>query len=150
MNAMHCFLFPSIELDLGNSSERTAFCLFFPRMRMEFTDVTKLAYFPEQFSRCLLKRSPSCPTGLWLFALDHCEIVIVILTCHRHATPYHAPVYLAQAKGFFADEGLKVALLEPNDPSVRSCLPSLSLTNLPPPRPLTLLRMLPKSSAAAK
>lgn len=48
----------------------------------------------------------------------------VILTLHpRHATPYHAPVYLAQAKGFFADEGLKVALLEPNDPSVRdACL----------------------------
>ena len=37
----------------------------------------------------------------------------------RHATPYHAPVYLAQAKGFFNDEGVKVALLEPNDPSVR-------------------------------
>ena len=34
-----------------------------------------------------------------------------------HATPYHAPLYLAQAKGFFADEGIKVALLEPNDPS---------------------------------
>ncbi|KAK9416639.1 putative 4-amino-5-hydroxymethyl-2-methylpyrimidine phosphate synthase [Seiridium unicorne] len=34
-----------------------------------------------------------------------------------HATPYHAPVYLAQKLGFFADEGIKVALLEPNDPS---------------------------------
>lgn len=41
-----------------------------------------------------------------------------VLTCvHRHATPYHAPVYLAQKLGYFADEGLKVALLEPNDPS---------------------------------
>ncbi|KAK4235963.1 hypothetical protein C8A03DRAFT_36180 [Achaetomium macrosporum] len=34
-----------------------------------------------------------------------------------HATPYHAPLYLAQAKGFFRDEGIKVAILEPNDPS---------------------------------
>lgn len=34
-----------------------------------------------------------------------------------HATPYHAPIFLAQAKGFFAEEGVKVALLEPNDPS---------------------------------
>lgn len=34
-----------------------------------------------------------------------------------HATPYHAPVYLAQKMGFFADAGIKVALLEPNDPS---------------------------------
>jgi len=34
-----------------------------------------------------------------------------------HATPYHAPVYLAQELGYFADEGIKVALLEPNDPS---------------------------------
>ncbi|GLI75228.1 glycylpeptide N-tetradecanoyltransferase [Penicillium ochrochloron] len=34
-----------------------------------------------------------------------------------HAIPYHAPLYLAQARGYFKDEGLKVALLEPNDPS---------------------------------
>ncbi|KAF1825321.1 pyrimidine precursor biosynthesis enzyme THI11 [Dissoconium aciculare CBS 342.82] len=34
-----------------------------------------------------------------------------------HATPYHAPLYLAQARGYFQDEGIKVAILEPNDPS---------------------------------
>ncbi|ESA43719.1 hypothetical protein GE21DRAFT_3681 [Neurospora crassa] len=34
-----------------------------------------------------------------------------------HATPYHAPLYLAQAKGFFKEQGIQVALLEPNDPS---------------------------------
>lgn len=33
------------------------------------------------------------------------------------ATPYHAPVFLAQAKGFFAEQGIKVALLQPQDPS---------------------------------
>jgi pyrimidine precursor biosynthesis enzyme len=35
----------------------------------------------------------------------------------RHATAYHAPLYLAQAKGYFKDENINVALLEPNDPS---------------------------------
>ena len=34
-----------------------------------------------------------------------------------HATPYHAPIFLAQAKGFFHEEGIRVAILEPNDPS---------------------------------
>lgn len=28
-----------------------------------------------------------------------------------HATPYHAPIFLAQSKGFFAAEGIKVAIL---------------------------------------
>uniref|UniRef100_A0A183CFL4 Thiamine pyrimidine synthase n=1 Tax=Globodera pallida TaxID=36090 RepID=A0A183CFL4_GLOPA len=33
------------------------------------------------------------------------------------ATPYHAPLFLAQSKGFFAEQSLQVAILEPNDPS---------------------------------
>ncbi|KAL1925369.1 uncharacterized protein VTP21DRAFT_252 [Calcarisporiella thermophila] len=41
------------------------------------------------------------------------------ITCllNWHATPYHAPVYLAQKLGYFAEEGIKVAILEPSDPS---------------------------------
>ncbi|BGP03894.1 Glycylpeptide N-tetradecanoyltransferase [Rhodotorula toruloides] len=34
-----------------------------------------------------------------------------------HATSYHAPIFLAQAKGYFKEEGVSVAILEPNDPS---------------------------------
>ncbi|BGP28004.1 Glycylpeptide N-tetradecanoyltransferase [Rhodotorula toruloides] len=34
-----------------------------------------------------------------------------------HATSYHAPIFLAQAKGYFKDEGVSLAILEPNDPS---------------------------------
>ncbi|KAJ3022942.1 glycylpeptide N-tetradecanoyltransferase [Thoreauomyces humboldtii] len=33
------------------------------------------------------------------------------------ANPYHIPLYLAQKLGYFADEGISVALLEPSDPS---------------------------------
>lgn len=33
------------------------------------------------------------------------------------AAPYHIPVYLAQQKGYFKDEGVDVALLEPSNPS---------------------------------
>lgn len=42
---------------------------------------------------------------------------------NTHATPYHAPVCLAQKFGYFDDEGIKVALLEPDDPSGLSPYP---------------------------
>jgi ABC-type nitrate/sulfonate/bicarbonate transport system substrate-binding protein len=42
----------------------------------------------------------------------------MLLKRTRHATPYHAPLYLAQSRGYFKDEGVNVAILEPNDPSV--------------------------------
>lgn len=28
-----------------------------------------------------------------------------------HATPYHAPIFLAQSRGYFKDEGIFVAIL---------------------------------------
>jgi len=33
------------------------------------------------------------------------------------ANPYHAPLFVAKEKGFYEEEGLKLALLEPSDPS---------------------------------
>ncbi|KAI9282681.1 NMT1/THI5 like-domain-containing protein [Sporodiniella umbellata] len=41
------------------------------------------------------------------------------ITCllNWKATPYHLPLFLASQKGYFKDEGIQVAILEPNDPS---------------------------------
>ncbi|KAI8895240.1 NMT1/THI5 like-domain-containing protein [Globomyces pollinis-pini] len=41
------------------------------------------------------------------------------ITCllNWQAAPYHAPLYLAQKMGFFEKNGIKVAILEPADPS---------------------------------
>ncbi|EPX70872.1 no message in thiamine Nmt1 [Schizosaccharomyces octosporus yFS286] len=33
------------------------------------------------------------------------------------ATPYHLPIFIAQTRGYFKDEGIEVAILEPTDPS---------------------------------
>lgn len=33
------------------------------------------------------------------------------------ATPYHIPIYIAQQKGFFKEEGVDVSILEPSNPS---------------------------------
>ncbi|KAG0354110.1 NMT1/THI5 like-domain-containing protein [Gamsiella multidivaricata] len=41
------------------------------------------------------------------------------ITCllNWHATPYHLPLFLAEKLDFFTQEGVKVAILEPNNPS---------------------------------
>ncbi|KAF9289040.1 glycylpeptide N-tetradecanoyltransferase [Mortierella antarctica] len=41
------------------------------------------------------------------------------ITCllNWHATPYHLPLFLAEKLSYFVDEGIKVAILEPNNPS---------------------------------
>ncbi|MCI2429566.1 ABC transporter substrate-binding protein, partial [Candidatus Acetothermia bacterium] len=58
--------------------------------------------------------------GLWLMGGDQGaglapEKVNVML--EFFANPNHAPLYIAQAKGFFAQEGLEVEIREPGDPS---------------------------------
>ncbi|KAF9432441.1 glycylpeptide N-tetradecanoyltransferase [Entomortierella beljakovae] len=41
------------------------------------------------------------------------------ITCllNWHATPYHLPLFLAEKLNYFTEEGVKVAILEPNNPS---------------------------------
>jgi ABC-type nitrate/sulfonate/bicarbonate transport system substrate-binding protein len=39
------------------------------------------------------------------------------LLLNWYANPYHAPIFAAQALGYFEEEGIKLAILEPNDPS---------------------------------
>ncbi|ORY90015.1 NMT1/THI5 like-domain-containing protein [Syncephalastrum racemosum] len=41
------------------------------------------------------------------------------ITCllNWHATPYHLPLFLAEKLNYFVEEGIKVAILEPNNPS---------------------------------
>ncbi|CAO3619969.1 unnamed protein product [Cunninghamella blakesleeana] len=41
------------------------------------------------------------------------------ITCllNWHATPYHLPLFLADKLGYFTEEGVQVAIMEPNNPS---------------------------------
>lgn len=39
------------------------------------------------------------------------------LLLNWYANPYHTPIFVAQELGYYRDEGLQLAILEPNDPS---------------------------------
>lgn len=39
------------------------------------------------------------------------------LLLNWYANPYHVPIFVGKALGFYEDEGIELALLEPNDPS---------------------------------
>ncbi|CDZ75967.1 Putative thiamine biosynthesis protein [Legionella massiliensis] len=39
------------------------------------------------------------------------------LLLNWYANPYHTPIFAAQALGYYQDEGIKLAILEPTDPS---------------------------------
>lgn len=72
-------------------------------------------------STCLLTKSvSSCSVDASGMLLSYAVAPFIHSTAfllNWHATPYHLPIFLAQAKGYYAAEGVKVALLEPNDPS---------------------------------
>ena len=39
------------------------------------------------------------------------------LLLNWYTNPYHAPILVAQELGFYEQEGIKLAILEPSDPS---------------------------------
>ena len=41
----------------------------------------------------------------------------ITLLLNWYANPYHTPIFVAQALGFYQQEGIKLAILEPTDPS---------------------------------
>lgn len=41
----------------------------------------------------------------------------VSLLLNWYTNPYHAPIIVAQQLGFYAQEDIKLAILEPNDPN---------------------------------
>ncbi len=42
---------------------------------------------------------------------------ITTLLLNWYANPYHTPIFIAQARGYFRQENIKLAILEPNTPS---------------------------------
>jgi ABC-type nitrate/sulfonate/bicarbonate transport system substrate-binding protein len=59
---------------------------------------------------------------LWALSNYLEEIVMLVKTrttllLNWYANPYHTPLFVAQALNYFADVGIQLAILEPNDPS---------------------------------
>lgn len=71
-----------------------------------------------------IKEEPMAKEYQYFASPDHLTIIIMTKSTEKitvllnwKATPYHLPLFLASKLGYFTEEDIKVAILEPNDPS---------------------------------